>query len=1575
MATIERTENPSPLEQWLSRVYTLNWELVIYIVIMIVAIVTRFWDLGERVMSHDESLHTYYSWELYDRGHFHHTPLMHGPLLFHATAFFYFLFGPNDFSARIYTALLGVLIVMFPLLLRRWLGRTGAIFVAVGLLISPMLLYYSRYIRHDIPAIFFAMVMVYALLQYIDGEQPRRPVWIAVFAGAMSLMMASKEVAFIYIAIFGSFLTLYWVLRMIQDISGFRQQDDGTSDEQSVFISLLPQVWWMPWLGHLFLLAGAVIVGFAYGEILNNFYVADSGPLPDNMTLNLMVIELEAVRILQLVLIMVGFLLLESVGFIRTLLTRGEAQPGLATMIANGLRHPRSTMMLIIAGTIIGGVMALWVIGVIDIIKPSTIFVETNTFGVNDIEVSEDQLWHFIEWTFVPIGLLLFVVTLIGALKRAAWQDILVILLVAILVMTVLVFAERHSHPPDESTAGPVAIDPNAESAEPEPDKDNVYIYVTWMLAGAAVAVILVTRLLTGWWDFLNRQPTFDILIVMGTLVLPWLSAFPLFWAGYTLDMTPFPRETTIAALVTATPFLMVSLAVGLSWNWRMWPIAVAVFGALFMVFFTTFFTNGNGVGTGMVGSLGYWLEQQDVRRGSQPQYYYTLIQLPVYEFLPMILASIAGFMGLAKVFDYRNRSRQELEHVAAASLSVEDEAIAAAVVEPDIAEELPGQDDLYWTTYEEPQWVKPYDHEQELSHRRSGDPEYLGAVPFLQFAGYWATMILVALTIAGEKMPWLTSHLTLPMVLVGGWYLGQVVEGLNPRTLWKSGWALLFVIVPVFFVALAQVILPYTHGGDLPFQGQTQAELNATGKWIAAFFVLVTTGYFALKMSVEVGWEQARRLFVCAGAMVLVVLTVRAAWMFSFVNYDYATEYGVYAHAGPAVKDVLDDLLYMADRRSEGMDIPIVYDDDSSWPMLWYLRDFDSKRYIWGTSEDLRNNTQTLDGVVAAIVGPSKNAEVERILGRDYYRFDMIRLWWPMQQYFNLDYNRVTNIFESNAENPAASLYRRGIWDIWWSRDYDRYAQAMCVERRANECYPPEQQELPIEEREFDRACIQRITNECAGDDYFDVEDWPVSQELYFYVHKDFAVQIWDAGLDGQSVAERLIPDPEDEVQQEFPASNVFGSGFLLEPRDLETDAAGNLYVADVGNDRIVIYAPDGTLLGEMGGAGILNEPWGVAVSPVNGNVYVADTWNHRVVVFSPEGEQLMTFGQFGSPDDGSPFSLYGPRDVDVDVEGNVYIADTGGHRIRIYDSQGQFVRDIRSNAQGLRNDAEPVGVVVHPVSGEIYVAETWNQQISVFRRDGTFVDSWRVNMWAGTRSSRHRPYLEISPDGTLILVSDMDASDTNNGPRVVAYDLRGNAIISFNAPLTFETGPSGAEIVAGMAFGENGQLYVADAATSRILVFDALIGISGSIQPVPDPTFGQNEIGVVSADVDDVEALKGVATAYWQALTSGNFELYRSLHCAADIAQPDFPLEEITFRALDAGPYIGHSAREVVPLVEVEGDTATVRWMGNLIFNPGTDAESRAVAASYPSLEVRKQGDVWQICSAPDIFRPGGG
>ncbi len=81
----------------------------------------------------------------------------------------------------------------------------------------------------------------------------------------------------------------------------------------------------------------------------------------------------------------------------------------------------------------------------------------------------------------------------------------------------------------------------------------------------------------------------------------------------------------------------VISVVIGLLWNKKRWIIYAALFWGIYIVLFTSIFTNWQGFFVGTVGALGYWLQQQGVHRGGQPWYYYLLIQIPIYEFLPAL--------------------------------------------------------------------------------------------------------------------------------------------------------------------------------------------------------------------------------------------------------------------------------------------------------------------------------------------------------------------------------------------------------------------------------------------------------------------------------------------------------------------------------------------------------------------------------------------------------------------------------------------------------------------------------------------------------------------------------------------------------------------------------------------------------------------------------------------------------------------------------------------------------------------------------------------------------------------------
>ena len=281
------------------------------------------------------------------------------------------------------------------------------------------------------------------------------------------------------------------------------------------------------------------------------------------------------------------------------------------------------------------------------------------------------------------------------------------------------------------------------------------------IIVGAVVAMIALAGFFGGWrlilpehWEFASRQPAFDVLDYHGHAHLA-LAVGSSHLSGRLSTGHRAAHRTKPPRLCCwwVEPFWLLSAAVGFAWNPRLWVVCTIVFLALFVFFFTTVFTYGQGVFTGMVNSLGYWLEQQGVRRGSQPQYYYTLVQVPIYEFMPLILASIAGIAGLSHLFGWRAQSLAlEAEgsgdldntgHLDMQRVMAEQPALADVIGESSVAAEdaetepdpppLDGLEYAGFVATPKAAWARPYDHDEELE-RRETQHEWLGNLPFLAF-------------------------------------------------------------------------------------------------------------------------------------------------------------------------------------------------------------------------------------------------------------------------------------------------------------------------------------------------------------------------------------------------------------------------------------------------------------------------------------------------------------------------------------------------------------------------------------------------------------------------------------------------------------------------------------------------------------------------------------------------------------------------------------------------------------------------------------------------------------------------
>ncbi len=199
--------------------------------------------------------------------------------------------------------------------------------------------------------------------------------------------------------------------------------------------------------------------------------------------------------------------------------------------------------------------------------------------------------------------------------------------------------------------------------------------------------------------------------------------------------------------------------------------------------------------------------------------------------------------------------------------------------------------------------------------------------------------------------------------------------------------------------------------------------------------------------------------------------------------------------------------------------------------------------------------------------------------------------------------------------------------------------------------------------------------------------------------------------------------------------AGAVDGSGATAEfnyPSGLAVDGAGNVYVADKYNNKIRMIDPVG-VVSSYAGSGLpgsadgnyltakFNLPSDVALD-TNGNLYVADTGNHKIRKITPAGtvSTLAGTGSPGSQDGtGTSASFNSPSGLALDPAGNIYIADTGNNLIRKVSPLGIVTTIAGSGVPGFADGPhdtakfnQPADVAVD-LTGAIYVADNGNCRV----------------------------------------------------------------------------------------------------------------------------------------------------------------------------------------------------------------------------------------------------------------------
>ena len=1039
----KKAKGPHWLDRPLLSLIDPNWEISLLALIMLAAVAMRFAGLSELSFSSDASAHAWGAHDLYARqgDGYTHNPTFHGPFLYHFTAFIFFLFGDTDVTALSSAAFFGLILVALPWLLRRELGRTGALLASAMLAISPLVVSYSRILRHDIYLAVWTLLLVIAVFRYLRQRTDR---WLYLAAAATALAVCTKEVAFIEIFIIGSFLFV------------------------------------------LFL-----------GE-----WLAADRPKPSTLA---------------------------------------------------------SFDLVIVIGSLI-----------------------------------------------VPIGLAPLVVQVLG-------------------------------------------FDP----------------------------------------------------------------------AGYTAVENALPSAVVLAVIIALTA------ALGLIWDRRRWLVAASIFYAITLLLFTTVFTNGRGILSGYVGSLGYWLSQQEVARGGQPWFYYLII-MPLYEFMPLVLGGLGALRFLAG-----SRSPDLSPHTAPTTR------------------------------------------------------------PFLAFTLYWALASFGIFSWAGEKMPWLITHLTIPWILLGAWFAGRVLEGVNWREWRQGGGAAVLVLIPLALFALANIlnIQPFSH----PDQDGVAQAMRQIGT-LAILGMAAAGLYFAGR---RLGWRAMGQSAFMVLLAALLALTVRFSVMAAHKNIDYPTEWTRYAGSTPDSVRIARELEELSMRYAGDLSMPIAYDNATNQPFHWYLRNFDNARYF------VEKPDKPFDEPVV-LVGNENTAACKPYLGNNYYRFENRRIVWPLEVYKDFSWENLKHKLPPDQQPPPPAEGEVERVPTW---TYLKLLVSEIVEQRQD---PEKRQTLwnIVWRREFQES----------------TESWPMGGGRFaLHVRKDVVNRLWSQGV-GQAVPETLPQDPYADAYRAPEAVKTWGvqgsgDGEFSHPRGVAIDPAGYVYVADTGNHRIQKFDLGGNYLlawGSQGnGPGQFQEPWSLAVDG-QGRVYVVDTWNHRVQVFDGNGLFTQEWGTYGTVQDmGADTSkvFWGPRGIAIDRQGRVLVADTGNKRVQVFMAGGEFLTTFGGLGLGPGQMNEPVGVAVGP-EGRVFVADTWNRRVQVFDAGFAFESEWGIDGWWG-ESVVNKPYLAVDSAGRVYV------TDPENY-RVLVFDSAGQSLALFD-----QIGSDAGffNLPTGIAADGEGYIYVADADNHRIVRFAPLL------------------------------------------------------------------------------------------------------------------------------------------------------
>jgi DNA-binding beta-propeller fold protein YncE len=222
-------------------------------------------------------------------------------------------------------------------------------------------------------------------------------------------------------------------------------------------------------------------------------------------------------------------------------------------------------------------------------------------------------------------------------------------------------------------------------------------------------------------------------------------------------------------------------------------------------------------------------------------------------------------------------------------------------------------------------------------------------------------------------------------------------------------------------------------------------------------------------------------------------------------------------------------------------------------------------------------------------------------------------------------------------------------------------------------------------------------------------------------------------------------------------------GQGQFQFPYGITGDKDGNVYVADLYNNRISIFDSKGKFIKYFTDANkkadFLKTPAGLRI--YNNHLWITDIQLGKVFEYDLNGKKLMEIGTATAKDD----TLNAPNAVALDDDQNIYVSDTGNQRLVVYDKTGKFKRIINGSIDG-KGDSKfvnPRGIGVE-ANGTLLMVDNMTHYVYGFDKNGK-----QVFQFGGIGADKDQFYL---PNGLFVDdKGEIFITDTVN-QRVALYE-----------------------------------------------------------------------------------------------------------------------------------------------------------------------------------------------------------